>query len=96
MFYFHALTRVETTTTIAYQVTEPDYGDVNKDGKVTIADAVAILQYISNKDKYSLDSAALDNADVYNRGDGITAMDALAIQQLDAGIISKLPTSNAE
>ena len=31
------------------------------------------------------------NADVYGNGDGVTPMDALAIQQLDAGVIDSLP-----
>ena len=42
-------------------------GDVNNDGKVTVADAVAVLQYVANKDKFSLSEQSLDNADVYNR-----------------------------
>ncbi len=68
-------------------------GDVNNDGKATVADAVAILQYIANKDKYGLSEQALDNADVYERGDGVTARDALTIQYLDAKVIDTLPES---
>ena len=82
----------ETTTTTAASRT-PIYGDANCDGKVTVSDAVAILQYIGNRDKYTLTPAGADNADVFNRGDGITANDALAIQKLDAGIIDTLPES---
>ena len=67
------------------------YGDANADGKVSVADAVAILQYIANKDKYGLRGQGLDNADCYNPGDGITAMDALAIQKYDAKAITGLP-----
>ena len=69
-------------------------GDANLDGKVTVADSVAILQHIANKDKFGLTSQALENADVYNRGDGISARDALTIQKLDAGVISSLPESS--
>ena len=69
------------------------WGDANLDGNVTVADSVAILQYLGNKDKYNLDDKAKINADVYNNGDGITGRDALSIQKLDAGIISKLPES---
>ena len=29
-------------------------GDANSDGKVSVADAVTILQFIANKDKYNL------------------------------------------
>ncbi|MCR5708657.1 MAG: cellulase family glycosylhydrolase [Ruminococcus sp.] len=67
------------------------YGDANTDGKVSVADAVAILQFIANKDKYGLKGQGLDNADCYDPGDGITAMDALAIQKYDAKAITSLP-----
>ena len=66
-------------------------GDANSDGKVSVADAVTILQFIANKDKYNLTGQLLDNADVYNRGDGVTARDALTIQRLDAHVIASLP-----
>ena len=67
------------------------YGDANLDKKVSVADAVAILQYIANSDKFKLTDEAKKNADCYNVGDGVTGMDALAIQQLDAKTISELP-----
>ena len=66
-------------------------GDVNNDGKVTVADAVAVLQYVANKDKFQLKPQGAINADCYDPGDGVTANDALAIQKLDAGSIDKLP-----
>ena len=66
-------------------------GDANLDKKVTVADAVAILQSIANKDKFALDEEAAANADCFDPGDGITAKDALAIQQLDAKAIDSLP-----
>lgn len=69
------------------------YGDVNEDGSVTIADATALLQYIGNPDKYSLTDSAKNNADVYNRGDGISGTDALSIQKFEAGVITSLPES---
>ena len=67
-------------------------GDANGDGNVTVADAVAILQYIGNKDKYNLSDAGKKNADVDGAA-GITGMDALVIQQVDAGLLmlSDLP-----
>ncbi|MDE6774731.1 MAG: carbohydrate-binding domain-containing protein, partial [Ruminococcus sp.] len=55
--------------------------------------ATIILQYLGNKDKYKLSDQGADNADVYLRGDGISAMDALAIQKYDAGAIKSLPES---
>ena len=61
------------------------YGDANADGKVSVADAVAILQYIGNRDKYKLSETGLKNADVDGVA-GITGKDALVIQQVDAGI----------
>ena len=57
----------------------------NLDKKVSIADAVAILQHLGNKDKYGLKPQGLINADVYSNGDGITAKDAYTIQQVDSG-----------
>ncbi len=69
------------------------YGDANCDGQVTVADSTAILQALGNPDKYALSEQGANNADVYKRGDGITPMDALAIQKLDAKIITSLPES---
>ena len=68
-------------------------GDVNEDGEASLADALCILQYTANSSKYGLSAKALRNADVYNNGDGVTPMDALAIQQLDAKIVNSLPCS---
>ena len=65
------------------------YGDANNDGNVTVADAVAILQHIGNKDKYPFDATQKANADCYNPGDGITGTDALTILKIDAGIIKE-------
>lgn len=67
------------------------YGDVNDDGMVDIADATMILQYIGNGDKYQLSAVGAANADCYDPGSGITALDALAIQKLDAKVIDSLP-----
>lgn len=76
---------------INIEIVEAKVGDANTDGEVSPADAVTILQYLGNKDKYNLSSEAVKYADVYNPGDGITAMDALTIQKLDAGVIDSLP-----
>ena len=69
------------------------YGDANCDGKVEIADATLILQFLTNKDEYQLTDQGMKNADVIGNGDGVTAQDALVIQQVDAGIykVSDLP-----
>ncbi|MCQ2491098.1 MAG: dockerin type I repeat-containing protein [Ruminococcus sp.] len=58
-------------------------GDANCDGKATVADSVAILQHIANRDKYGLSPQGLVNADV-DRSAGVTANDALALQRQDA------------
>ena len=88
------VSRVVRTSFFASSETLPtklEYGDANLDGNVTVADAVAILQYIGNKDKYKLSDEAKANADCFDPGDGITGKDALAIQKLDAKIIKQLP-----
>ncbi len=90
-----------TTTTTATTTTELDdtwfagdimgviYGDANADGKLGVSDSVAILQFIANQDKYDLTAAQQSAADCYNPGDGVTAMDALTIQQVDAGLLTE-------
>ncbi len=82
-------TAAETTSTVISG--DSLMGDANLDGKVTVADAVAILQHIALMDKYGLKGQALINADCYNPGDGVTAKDALAVQKLDAKVITELP-----
>ena len=89
-----ALTTASTTETTVTSADAPAvslYGDANLDKKVSVADAVAILQSIANKDKYALKSEGRANADCYDPGDGVTANDALAIQKLDAGALKALP-----
>ncbi|MBO4877929.1 MAG: glycoside hydrolase family 9 protein [Ruminococcus sp.] len=74
------------------------WGDANEDNKVTVADAVAALQYICNQTKYALTDLGLANADVVDHGKGITGDDAIAIQKIDAGLIksSYLPVTSSE
>ncbi|MBQ6944649.1 MAG: leucine-rich repeat protein [Ruminococcus sp.] len=74
------------TTTIP--ISKINYGDANCDGSLTIADATAIFQAISNKDKYALSEQGAINADVCNRGDGILISDAITIQKVDAKLYS--------
>ena len=59
-------------------------GDANCDGKITIADATAILQHLGNQDKYGLSAKGLINADL--TGGGVTADDAVFIKKVDAGM----------
>lgn len=58
-------------------------GDANLDGKATVADSVAILQHIANRDKYGLKQQGLINADVDGEA-GVTANDARVLQEWDA------------
>ena len=59
-------------------------GDANCDKGVGLADALAILQYVANAEKYPLTTQGLFNADIVGDGDGITPLDALEIQKWDA------------
>jgi len=81
----------ETVTTAAVKTTAATskaslQGDANNDGKVNVADAVAVLQFIANKEKYPLDANGTANADCDGIS-GITGSDAIYIQKIDAGII---------
>ena len=79
-------------TELKYNIERWDFGDAgngdaNNDGEVSMADAVLIMQYIANPDKYGIDGekpthisetgAAFADVD----GGGITNKDALLIQQ---------------
>lgn len=70
---------------IRYDVGVNVHGDANCDGKTTVADSVAILQHIANRDKYGLSSQGLINADVDDEA-GVTANDARALQEWDANM----------
>lgn len=78
----------QTETTVPTD--EKLYGDANLDKKVTISDAVAILQSLANGEKYALKPQGKINADV-DGVEGVTGKDAAAIQLFDAGVITKLP-----
>ncbi len=82
-----------TISAVSSQAADVVYGDANCDGKVEIADATLILQYLTNKDEFQLTDQGMLNADCSSVGDGVTASDALAIQKLDAGVIKELPES---
>ncbi|MDE6833786.1 MAG: 1,4-beta-glucanase [Ruminococcus sp.] len=79
-----------TTTTTKPDTSNSDkvlYGDADCDGKVNVADAVLIMQYIVNADAFPITPQGLDNADVVDRGHGITTQDALAIQMINLNLI---------
>jgi len=56
-------------------------GDANDDGKLALSDAIAILQNVGNPDEYGLTAQGEYNADIAGDFDGITNLDALAIQR---------------
>ncbi len=90
-------TTAETTvtTTPSETVAVTLMGDANEDGAVDLADATAIIQHIGNEDKYALSAQGFANAEC--TGDGkVTGADALAIQKLEAKIITQLPDISAE
>ncbi len=90
-----------TTTTTSAPQDNIIYGDANCNGIVEMADAVLVLQSISNPDRYGLTGydndhiteQGQDNADVNARGDGLTSMDALSIQRSLLKLIDSLPES---
>ena len=56
-------------------------GDANNDGQVNMADAVMIMQTVTNPDKYQLSDWGEFNADIADTGDGVTANDACLLQK---------------
>ncbi len=69
------------------------WGDADDSGKVNLADAVAIVSFLADQSKYPLSEKGKDLSDVSNRGDGISADDAIAVQRFLLGDISELPDS---
>ena len=63
------------------------YGDANEDGKVSISDAVRILQYMANGSKYDLTEHGKAQADIDGVA-GVSGADAAVIQMVDAGVYS--------
>jgi hypothetical protein len=59
----------------------PDFGDVNVDGEVNIADVVVLNKWLNNHDDYNLTPQGQVNADCfeYNKGQVLTAKDSDAI-----------------
>ncbi len=94
-------TTTETTTTVTTDVNTDDgnifYGDANVNGEVNISDAVLIMQSISNPSEYNLSEQGRKNADVVD-GDGVTNVDALAIQMVEAKLLktSDLPVTSGQ
>ena len=64
-------------------------GDANCDKQVNMADAVFIMQCVSNPDKYQFSELGEANADVDGIS-GVTNKDALKIQQFKLGLVDSL------
>ena len=91
------------TVVYEYEKTQPTsenddilYGDANGDGQVNMADAVIIMQCVSNPDVYGVGKEKGIKPENEIKADvdgmpGITNKDALAIQQYKLDIIKKLP-----
>ncbi len=77
---------VTPVTTAPADTEEILRGDANCDGKVTLADATAILQSIANPDKYGLSDKGTANGDIDGEK-GISASDALVIKKFYANVI---------
>ena len=95
-------TAVTTTTTTAAEVTKATKpGDANCDGTVDMADVVLIMQALANPNKYALGGSensavtvqGLANADVDTSSKGLTAGDALRIQEFLLGKTASLETA---
>lgn len=56
-------------------------GDANDDGELMLCDAILIMQAVGNPDQYTLTPQGAYNADIAGNYDGITNMDALAVQK---------------
>ncbi|MBR1592927.1 MAG: dockerin type I repeat-containing protein [Ruminococcus sp.] len=77
---------IEADNRAFYESFSPIEGDANGDRNVSISDAVRILQYMANPEKYALSPTLLVNADISDN-DGVTTHDAAVIQQMDAGLL---------
>jgi hypothetical protein len=66
-------------------------GDATEDGTVDIDDVVSIMCYVSDSSSNPLGSQALENADVYQPGTGVNALDALSVQKYLVKTITSLP-----
>ena len=93
-------TKYHTTTTTTAKAPSgvKPAGDANGDNQLNVADAVFIMQFLSNPNEYILTPENASSADIVNKGDGVTAMDALAIQMIGIGLLtaSDLPVTSAQ
>lgn len=67
------------------------WGDADVDGDVDIDDVVAIVCFVSDSNANPLTDQGKANADVYNNGSGVNALDALSVQKYLVKVIDTLP-----
>ena len=91
--YLAALNASDISGSQGGEETDVVFGDANCDGTADISDAVLIMQWLANPEKYPISKQGLINADVCERGDGVTGLDALSIQKYEAKSLTKLPES---
>lgn len=72
------------------------WGDADVDGDVDMNDVVLIKKSLAKPDQYKVTEQGIYNADVSERGDGITENDAASIQKYLMNMISDLPESYSE
>jgi len=91
-------TEITTRTSLTANADGVIFGDVNEDKNIDISDAVFIMQSIANPSKFGkmITEQGKKNGDVSNCGDGLTNMDALAIQKYMLDLIKELPESYME
>ena len=70
-------------------VTANLWGDATCNGVVDLADALLILQNVANANKYPITPQGIANGDVVDNGGGLTGQDALALQMIDAKLLTQ-------
>jgi hypothetical protein len=82
---------VEPTTSATTANKDIVYGDADCDGDVDIDDVVAIVCYVADINENAISEQGLVNADVYDVGGGVNALDALSVQKYLVKVIDSLP-----
>lgn len=95
-----SLSQETTDPTEAPTATEPSSGDggylpgdADLSGKIDVNDVVKVMCYSISSTDYSIEPQGLKNADVYQRGDGVTSADAFSIQKKLVNLLDELPES---
>lgn len=81
----------KTETTTIGDLPDVLFGDADCNESVNVNDVVVIMCYTADPDNNKLSAEAMNNADVFNRGDGVNSSDAVAVQKYLAKLINALP-----